>query len=86
MRTGWPRPDCDRPGGVLSLQLGMRPGLTEVLIILGIAIVLFGAGRLADIGKGLGEGIRNFKRGLKDDDEPDALPEAADGEEKPKEA
>ncbi|MEM1029531.1 MAG: twin-arginine translocase TatA/TatE family subunit [Myxococcota bacterium] len=64
----------------------MRPGLTEVLIILGIAIVLFGAGRLADIGKGLGEGIRNFKRGLKDDDEPDALPEAADGEEKPKEA
>ncbi|MEM9695544.1 MAG: twin-arginine translocase TatA/TatE family subunit [Myxococcota bacterium] len=63
----------------------MRPGLTEILIILGIAMLLFGAGRLADIGKGLGEGIRNFKRGLKDDDEddPEQLPEgnkSADGE------
>jgi sec-independent protein translocase protein TatA len=54
----------------------MRPGLTEILIILGIALLLFGAGRLADIGKGLGEGIRNFKKGLKDNDEDDdKLPE-----------
>ncbi len=53
----------------------MRPGLTEILIILGIALLLFGAGRLADIGKGLGEGIRNFKKGLKDqDDDSDKLP------------
>jgi len=63
----------------------MRPGLTEILIILGIALLLFGAGRLADIGKGLGEGIRNFKKGLKDDDK-DQLPEgegdADDDEEK----
>ena len=44
-------------------------GLTEILIILGIAIILFGAGRLADIGKGLGQGIRNFKKGLKEDDD-----------------
>jgi sec-independent protein translocase protein TatA len=66
----------------------MRPGLTEILIILGIVLLLFGAGRLADIGKGLGEGIRNFKKGLKDDedDDPEALPEASDGDEKPKEA
>ncbi len=48
----------------------MRPGLTEILIILGIALLIFGAGRLADIGKGLGEGIRNFKKGLTGDDEP----------------
>jgi len=55
----------------------MRPGLTEILIILGIALLLFGAGRLADIGKGLGEGIRNFKKGLKDDEDEDGdkLPE-----------
>ena len=63
----------------------MRPGLTEILVILGIALLLFGASRLADIGKGLGEGIRNFKRGLKDkdeeDDEPEQLPE---GKSKPK--
>ena len=57
----------------------MRPGLTEILIILGIALLLFGAGRLADIGKGLGEGIRNFKKGLKDDDS-DKLPEGDDDE------
>jgi sec-independent protein translocase protein TatA len=30
-------------------------------------LLLFGAGRLADIGKGLGEGIKNFKKGLNDD-------------------
>jgi sec-independent protein translocase protein TatA len=54
----------------------------EILVILGIALLLFGAGRLADIGKGLGEGIRNFKRGLKTDDEDDEkekLPEAKTG-------
>lgn len=49
----------------------MRPGLMEILIILGIALLLFGAGRLADIGKGLGEGIRNFKKGIKDEDKAD---------------
>lgn len=45
-------------------------GPFQLLIIIGIALLLFGAGRLADIGKGLGEGIRNFKKGIKDDDEP----------------
>ncbi|MBI4702500.1 MAG: twin-arginine translocase TatA/TatE family subunit [Deltaproteobacteria bacterium] len=55
----------------------MRPGLTEILLILAIALLLFGAGRLADIGKGLGEGIRNFRRGLRGD-EPKALPRAKD--------
>ena len=60
----------------------MRPGLTEILIILAIALLLFGAGRLADIGKGLGEGIRNFKKGLSDDDEEKEkeLPEGKDGD------
>jgi sec-independent protein translocase protein TatA len=33
-----------------------------------IALLLFGAGRIATLGKGLGEGIRNFKRGLKEAD------------------
>jgi sec-independent protein translocase protein TatA len=43
-------------------------GPTELLVIALIALLLFGAGRIADIGKGLGEGIKNFKKGLKDDD------------------
>ena len=41
------------------------------LIVGAIALLLFGGGaRLAGIGKGLGEGIKNFKKGIKDDDEP----------------
>jgi len=43
-------------------------GPTELMVIALIALLLFGAGRIADIGKGLGEGIKNFKKGLKDDE------------------
>jgi sec-independent protein translocase protein TatA len=43
-------------------------GPTEILVIALIALLLFGAGRIADIGKGLGEGIKNFKKGLKDEE------------------
>jgi sec-independent protein translocase protein TatA len=50
-----------------------RIGGTELLLIILLALLLFGAGRLADIGKGLGEGIKNFKKGIKDEsDSPDA--------------
>ncbi len=45
-------------------------GPGELLIIALIALLLFGAGRIADIGKGLGQGIKNFKQGLKDEDDP----------------
>lgn len=40
----------------------------ELILIALIALLLFGASRLADIGKGLGEGIKNFKKGLRDED------------------
>ena len=46
-----------------------RFGITEILLILGVALLLFGGTRVANIGKGLGEGIKNFKKGLKDEDE-----------------
>jgi sec-independent protein translocase protein TatA len=45
-------------------------GPGELLIVALIALLLFGAGRIADIGKGLGQGIKNFKQGLKDDEDP----------------
>ena len=45
-------------------------GLPELLIILVIVVLLFGAGRLQGVGKGLGEGIRGFKEALKGDDPP----------------
>jgi sec-independent protein translocase protein TatA len=64
-------------------------GVTEVLLIAVVALLLFGAGRIADIGKGLGQGIKNFKQGLKeagelDDDKKDASKD--DKEAKAKEA
>ncbi len=46
-------------------------GPGELLIIGLIALLLFGAGRIADIGKGLGQGISNFKKGLREADEED---------------
>lgn len=37
-------------------------GLPEMLIILAIIVVVFGVGRLADVGKAMGDGIREFKK------------------------
>jgi sec-independent protein translocase protein TatA len=48
-----------------------RIGMGELVIIAVIFLLLFGASRLSDIGKGLADGIRNFKRGIKDGDEDD---------------
>ena len=53
-------------------------GVTEILMIALVALLLFGAGRIADIGKGLGQGIKNFKQGLKEADEIDKEKSAAD--------
>ncbi|MDP9269123.1 MAG: twin-arginine translocase TatA/TatE family subunit [Acidobacteriota bacterium] len=44
----------------------MKLGVPELLIIFGIALLIFGAGKLPQLGKGLGEGIRNFKSSIKD--------------------
>jgi sec-independent protein translocase protein TatA len=44
-----------------------RVGLPELLVILAIVIVIFGANRLPGLGKGIGSAIRNFKEGMKED-------------------
>jgi len=41
-------------------------GLTEIIFIVAIALLLFGPGKFAALGKGLGEGIRNFKSSMKE--------------------
>ncbi len=45
----------------------MSMGPWQIVIIAVVILVLFGASRLGDIGKGLGEGIKNFKKGITDD-------------------
>lgn len=44
----------------------MDVGAPELLIILAIVVVLFGASRIGDIGKGMGRGIREFRKELRD--------------------
>jgi sec-independent protein translocase protein TatA len=43
-------------------------GPTELIIILFLALVLFGAGKLGDVGSALGKSIREFRRAASDDD------------------
>ncbi len=45
-------------------------GLPELLVILLIVIIIFGANKLPQLGKGLGQGLRNFKDSVKGDEPP----------------
>ncbi|KIH77281.1 sec-independent protein translocase protein TatA [Geoalkalibacter ferrihydriticus] len=49
-------------------------GTTELIIILVLVLIIFGAGRLPDIGNALGRGIRNFKKAVDSNDEIDITP------------
>lgn len=46
----------------------MRLGVLEIVLILVVVLVLFGGGKLAGVGKALGQSIRDFKKELKSDD------------------
>ena len=59
----------------------MGLGTTEILLICLLALILFGGGKLADIGKGMGEGIKNFKKGIREANDEDS---AADDKKDPK--
>lgn len=44
-----------------------KPGMTEILLILGVVILLFGGKKIPELMKGLGSGIKEFKNAAKDD-------------------
>lgn len=46
----------------------MGLSVTHLLVVAAVVLLFFGGNRLADLGKGLGNGLRNFKNGLQDDD------------------
>ena len=53
-------------------MLGGKLGLPELLVIAFIALLIFGPGKLGELGKSMGEGIRGFKAGMRDDAPPAA--------------
>jgi len=53
-------------------------GPTELIVVLVIILIVFGAGKLPDIASGLGKGIRDFKKGMKDLEEGDDEPSTTD--------
>ncbi len=58
-------------------------GIGELLVILVIVLIIFGAGKLPEIGEGLGRGIRSFRKEVHKPDEIDVTPKqaGADGDE-----
>jgi sec-independent protein translocase protein TatA len=62
-------------GVTLRVMVGIAGlGMGELLVILVIVVVLFGARRLPEIGSGLGNAIKNFKAGISGKDEIDVTP------------
>lgn len=53
-------------------------GMQELLIILAIALVIFGPSKLPQIGSGLGKAIRDFKKGVSSDEDEDSIKQAKD--------
>ncbi|MCC6160211.1 MAG: twin-arginine translocase TatA/TatE family subunit [Deltaproteobacteria bacterium] len=58
----------------------MGIGTTELIVILVIILIIFGVGKLPEVGAGLGKGLREFKKATKDDKEipAPAVPESKD--------
>ncbi len=59
------------------------PGIWELMIILGIVVIIFGAGRLPGLGRDVGKMIKNFGDSMKGKDAIDVTPDKAKIEDKP---
>ena len=52
--------------------MGM-PSMPELLIVLAIVVLLFGAKKIPDLAKGMGKGIKDFKKAIKEDDDEEVV-------------
>ena len=52
------------------INMGM-PSMPELLIVLAIVVLLFGAKKIPDLAKGMGKGIKDFKKAIKEEDDED---------------
>lgn len=59
----------------------MNLGFGEILLLLVLALVLFGARRLPEVGRAVGSAVREFRRGLESGDAPEKKEREDDGEE-----
>ena len=55
-------------------------GIPELILILAIVVLLFGVGKLPQLGKGIGEGIRNFKQAVREGEQDPPKKDPAPGE------
>ena len=55
-------------------------GIGEILLVLALVVLFFGAKRIPQIARGVGEGIRNFRQSVREGDEERNLPESEDEE------
>lgn len=58
-------------------------GMPELLIILVIVVIIFGASKLPQIGAGIGKGIRNFRKNIRGDEETPSDQSKIEGKNKP---
>ncbi len=51
-------------------------GMPELVVIMVIVLIIFGAGKLPEIGGAIGKSIRNFKKSVRDDEDIDVTPDS----------
>jgi sec-independent protein translocase protein TatA len=59
-------------------------GMPELIVIMVIVLIIFGAGKLSEIGGAIGKGIKSFKKSVSEADEIDITPKEDKEKEKPK--
>jgi sec-independent protein translocase protein TatA len=73
-RLAFPPTELKRAGLPLEGIMFGSLGFGEILVILLIVVLIFGTSRIPELGRGLGEGIKNFKKAVKGEEEQEKKP------------